>query len=361
MAEVAIQGAGIAGCALALLLARQGHAVTVFERAKSLRSGGQAVDVRGAALKVMEELKLIEEVRACRTHFRGMSVCDEHDNELERTTERTLSGGRFDSDDIELFRDDLAQILFSAGLELVTYVFGDEVVSARQQSDRVDVELRNGGGRSFDLLVGADGVRSGIRRLAFGRDEEFVRPVGFYAGIYSTPNSIGLDAWQLVFNTPERGIIVYPDRSNDQLRVALYFADSGSELQLRDTVAQKRALKAPFSDVGGRFRTLVAKLDGADDLYASEMAQVHMRRWSDGRIVLAGDAAYCPSPLTGQGTSVALVGAYVLAEEIGLSTGDLAAAVDSHERRLQPFVEANLAIELLTGKGIDDAKNAIAI
>jgi len=361
MAKVAIQGAGIAGCALALLLARQGHSVTIFERAQSLRSGGQAVDVRGAALKVMEELKLIEEVRACRTYFRGMSVCDECDNELERTTDRTLSGGRFDSDDIELFRDDLSRILFFAGSKLVTYVFGNEVVSARQQSDSVAVELRNGGERSFDLLVGADGLSSGIRRLAFGRDEEYVHPAGIYAGIYSTSNSIGLDAWQLVFRTPERGIIVYPNRSNDQLRVVLYFADGGSEPPLQDTVAQKRALKAPFGDVGGRFRTLVAELDGADNLYASEMAQVRMRRWSDGRIVLAGDAAYCPSPLTGQGTSLALVGAYVLAEEIGRSTGDLAAAAESHERRLRPFVEANLAIDLRTGKGIDDAKNAITI
>jgi 2-polyprenyl-6-methoxyphenol hydroxylase-like FAD-dependent oxidoreductase len=360
MAEVAIQGAGIAGCALALLLARQGHAVTIFERAQFLRSGGQAVDVRGAALKVMEELKLIQEVRACRTHFRGMSVCDEHDNELERTTERTLSGGRFDSDDIELFRDDLLRILFSAGSELVTYVFGDEVVSARQQSDCVDVEMRNGGARSFELLVGADGLRSGIRRLAFGRDDQCVHPAGIYAGIYSTSNSIGLDDWQLVFRTPERGIIVYPNRSNDQLRVVLYFADGGAEPP-QDTVAQKRALKAPFGDVGGRFRTLMAELDGADDLYASEMAQVRLRRWSDRRIVLAGDAGYCPSPLTGQGTSLALVGAYVLAEEIARSTGDLPAAAESHERRLRPFVEANLAIDLRTGQGIDVAKNAIAI
>jgi 2-polyprenyl-6-methoxyphenol hydroxylase-like FAD-dependent oxidoreductase len=360
MAEVAIQGAGIAGCALALLLAKQGHSVTVLECSQFLRSGGQAVDVRGVALKVVEELKLIEEVRAYRTHFRGMSVCDEHDNELERTTERTLSGGRFDSDDIELFRDDLSRLLFSASSELVTYVFGDEVVSARQ-SDCVDVKLRNGGERSFDMLVGADGLHSSIRRLAFGRDEAFVHPAGIYAGIYSTSNSIGLDAWQLVFRTPQRGIIVYPDRSNDQLRVALYFADGGSEPPLQDTLAQKRALKAPFGDVGGRFRTLVAELDGADDLYASKMAQVRMRRWSDGQIVLVGDAAYCPSPLTGQGTSLALVGAYVLAEEIARSTGDLAAAAESHERRLRPFVEANLAIDLRTGKGIDDAKNAIAI
>jgi 2-polyprenyl-6-methoxyphenol hydroxylase-like FAD-dependent oxidoreductase len=106
---------------------------------------------------------------------------------------------------------------------------------------------------------------------------------------------------------------------------------------------------------------LVAELDGADDLYASEMAQVCMRRWSDGRIVLAGDAAYCPSPLTGQGTSLALVGTFVLAEEIARSTGGLPAAAEAHERRLRPFVEANLAIDLRTGKGIDDAKNAITI
>ena len=164
-----------------------------------------------------------------------------------------------------------------------------------------------------------------------------------------------------MFRTPKRGIIVYPNRPNDQLRVVLYFADGGSEPPSENTLAQKRALKAPFGDVGGRLRTVVAALDGADDLYASEMAQVRMRTWSDGRIVLAGDAAYCPSPLTGQGTSLALVGAHVLAEEIARSTGNLAAAVESHERRLRPFVEANLAIDLRTGKGIDDAKNAIAI
>jgi len=128
----------------------------------------------------------------------------------------------------------------------------------------------------------------------------------------------------------------------------------GSAPPLDDTVAQKRALKAPFGDVGGRFRTLVAELDGADDLYASEMAQVRMRKWSDRRIVLAGDAAYCPSPLTGQGTSLALVGAYLLAEEMARSGDDLAAPAEGHERRLRPFVEANLVIDLHT-------KNAIAI
>jgi 2-polyprenyl-6-methoxyphenol hydroxylase-like FAD-dependent oxidoreductase len=106
---------------------------------------------------------------------------------------------------------------------------------------------------------------------------------------------------------------------------------------------------------------MLAELGRADDLWAAEMAQVPMEGWSIGRVVLAGDAAHCPSPLTGQGTSLALVGAYVLAEEIDRSDGDMEAAAGQYERRMRPFVAANLAIDVSTGEGIDVAKNAIDI
>jgi len=124
--DILIQGAGIAGCALALLLRRQGHNLTVVERACSARHGGQAVDVRGAALKVIERMGLLADVCARRTRFRGMSVCDDQGEEIERTTERTLSGGRFASGDVELFRDDPSRILFDAAEGGVTYMFGDQ-------------------------------------------------------------------------------------------------------------------------------------------------------------------------------------------------------------------------------------------
>lgn len=360
MANVLIQGAGIAGCALAAMLRKQGNAVTVVERASSPRQGGQAVDVRGAALKVVERMGLIQDVRACHTSFRGMSVCNEQGEETERTTERTLSGGHLDSADVELFRDDLSRILFDAANAGVTYMFGDQIASLHQQGRQVDVRFEGGARRSFDLLIGADGLHSGVRRRAFGPDDRYLRPLGIYAGIYSAPNRIGLHDWQLVFRTSKRGVIIYPTRSNEELRIALYFA--GEEFHSLDSdEAQKETLRRGLGTVGGPFATMLAELGRADDLWAAEMAQVPMEGWSIGRVVLAGDAAHCPSPLTGQGTTLALVGAYVLAEEIDRSDGDMEAAAGQYERRMRPFVAANLAIDVSTGEGIDVAKNAIDI
>ena len=201
---------------------------------------------------------------------------------------------------------------------------------------------------------------SGVRRRVFGPDDRYLRPLGIYAGIYSAPNRIGLHDWQLVFRTSKRGVIIYPTRSNEELRVALYFA--GEELPSPDSdEAQKETLRRGLGKVGGPFATMLEELEHADDLWAAEMAQVPMKGWSIGRVVLAGDAAHCPSPLTGQGTSLALVGAYVLAEEIGRSDGDLEGAAGRYERRMRPFVDANLAIDVSTGEGIDAAKNAIDI
>jgi len=358
--DILIQGAGIAGCALALLLRRQGHNVTVVERACSARHGGQAVDVRGAALKVIERMGLMADVCACRTRFRGMSVCDDQGEEIERTTERTLSGGRFDSGDVELFRDDLSKILFDAAEGGVTYMFGDQIASLDQHDRWVDVRYEGGGRGSFDLVIGADGLHSGVRRRAFGPDDRYLRPLGIYAGIYSAPNRIGLHDWQLVFRTPARGVIIYPTRSNEELRIALYFA--GEEIDPQsDDAAQKNALRRGLGAMGGVFATMLAELEGANDLWAAPMAQVPMEGWSIGRTVLAGDAAHCPSPLTGQGTSLALVGAHLLAEEVGRSDGDVEAAGVRYEQRMRPFITANLAIDIATGEGIDAAKNAIDI
>ena len=357
MSQVVIQGAGIAGCALALLLAREGHGVTVVERASAPRSGGQAVDVRGAALKVVEQMGLAADIRARRTKLRGMSVYDEGGREIETTTERTLGRSQLDSEDIELFRDDLAKILLEETEKHVEYCFGGEIASLRENDAGIAAHLVSGERRMVDLVVGADGLRSGVRRLAFGPDDVHVRPLGIYAGVYTAPNRIALQDWQIVFRAPDRGAIVYPTRDNSELRVALYFATRDAGPAAHDTAAQRRALKAHLEDIGGPIGTMIKELDRAEDLYADGMAQVRMDTWSRGRVALVGDAAFCPSPLTGQGTSLALVGAYALARELAGSVGH-EAALARYEKRLRPFVVANQDIDIRTGEGIDEAKNA---
>jgi 2-polyprenyl-6-methoxyphenol hydroxylase-like FAD-dependent oxidoreductase len=207
----------------------------------------------------------------------------------------------------------------------------------------------------LDLVVGADGLRSGVRRLAFGPDDVHVRPLGIYAG--TAPNRIALKDWQIVFRAPDRGAIIYPTRDNSELRVALYFATRDADPAAHDTTAQRRALQTHLDDLGGPIGTMIKELDRAEDLYADGMAQVRMGTWSRGRVALVGDAAFCPSPLTGQGTSLALVGAYVLARELVGSIGH-EAALARYEKRLRPFVGTNQDIDLRTGDGIDKAKIA---
>ena len=357
MSQVVIQGAGIAGCALALLLGREGHEVTVIERASAPRSGVQAVDVRGPAVKVVEQMGLADDIRARRTKLRGMSVYNESGREIETTTERTLSGGRLDSEDIELFRDDLAKILFEETENHVVYRFGDEIASLYEHDAGIEALLVRGERRMVDVVVGADGLRSGVRRLAFGPDDVHVRPLGIYAGVYTAPNRIALQDWQFVFLAPDRGAIVYPTRDNSELRVALYFATRDADPAAHDSAARRRALQAHLDDIGGPIGTMIKELDGAEDLYADGMAQVRMDTWSRGRVALVGDAAFCPSPITGQGTNLALVGAYVLAGELAASIGH-EAALARYEKRLRPFVVANQDIDLRTGEGIDKAKIA---
>lgn len=137
--------------------------------------------MRGAALKVVEQMGLADDIRARRTKLRGMSVYDESGREIETTTERTLSGGRLDSEDIELFKDDLAKILLEEAENHVVYCFGDEIASLRELDAGIEALLVSGERRMVDLVVGADGLRSGVRRLAFGPDDVHVRPVGIYA------------------------------------------------------------------------------------------------------------------------------------------------------------------------------------
>ncbi|MEV6639829.1 FAD-dependent monooxygenase [Amycolatopsis sp. NPDC051371] len=359
MRNVLISGAGVAGGTLAWFLARAGWTVTVVERAPGPRTGGQAIDVRGAALEVVDRMGLGERMRAVRTRMRGMSMVDGTGQELFRSEEFTYSSGRLDSDDFEILRDDVVEIL--QGAADVEYVFGDSVTALTEEAHGVRVEFERGGFRTFDLVVGADGLHSAVRRLTFGPEERFVRHLGQYLAIFPAPNFLGLEDWQVWFRHEETGGAIYPVRDNTELRVTLGF---GSDpLPRMDVEDQKRLIAERLGGIGWEVPKLLEAMAAADVFYFDAMAQIHLDRWSAGRIVLLGDAAYCASALSGQGTSLALVGAYVLAQELGRAEHEPAFA--AYERRMRPFVELNqaLATENPTGgpaeESTERAKNAI--
>lgn len=366
MKTVLISGGGIAGTALAQQLLAHGFAPTVVERSPAPRSGGQAVDIRGAALTVVERMGLGEQVRAVRTRMRGMSVLDADGNEVHRSTEATYSAGRLDSDDVELLREDLVAILGELLGDRAEFVYGNSITALREDPAGVHVEFEHGPARTFDLVVGADGLHSRVRRLAFGPEERFLRHLGTHVAIFSADNFLGLEDWQVWQRDGDAGYGIYPVRDNTQLRIV--FGWESGEPTLRDTEAARELVATRMAALRWETPRMLAALHRAPDLYADAMAQIHLDRWSTGRTVLLGDAGYCASPLSGQGTSLALVGAHVLAAELDRARragGDHHTAFDRYEQRMRPFVTANQALATENPGGpaaeesVERAKNAV--
>ncbi|GGV03494.1 FAD-dependent oxidoreductase [Streptomyces litmocidini] len=337
---VLISGASIAGPALALWLHRYGFVPTVVERAPELRTGGYKVDIRGTAIEVCRRMGVLDEVRANSTDMRGGSYVDGTGRTIGELP-ADIFGGRVEEDD-EIMRGELARILYDRTREDVEYVFGDSITALAEDADGVTVTFESGTVRRFDLVVGADGLHSNTRRLAFGPEERFKRHLGAYISIFTAPNHLGLDRWETYHALPGKLVCVYSSAGETDAKNLFVFS-SPEELapHHRDTAAQKRALTDAFAGDGWEIPRLLGHAAEAEDFYLDSMSLVEMDRWSTGRVVLLGDAAHCASPASGQGTGLALTGAYVLAGELARAGGDHTVAFARYEQHMRPGVERN--------------------
>lgn len=360
--EILISGGSVAGPTLAYWLRRHGFRPTVVERAAGPRRGGQAIDVRGVALDVVARMGLLERVRAAGTSMRGMSYVDADGRSLVELTDLTLTGGLTGGPDVELMRDDLVGLLHRATGD-VDYLFDDSIAALHEEPDGVRVEFERAEARRFDLVIGADGTRSRVRALAFGPDSDHLHPLGppgrqTHLAIFSAPNVLGLDHWQTYHLAPHRMVGVYSARGNAECRVMLGFRGAPLGVHHRDQDGQRGAIAELFAGVGWRTPELLDLMWQAPDFYLDSMSQVRMPRWSRGRVALVGDAGYGPSPLSGQGTSLALVGAYVLAGELARAQGGFVEAFEGYQRLLADHVRANQALAL---SGADRGSGRFAV
>ncbi|SED15338.1 FAD-dependent monooxygenase [Streptomyces sp. TLI_105] len=340
---VLISGASIAGPALALWLHRYGFVPTVVERAPELRTGGYKVDIRGTAIEVCRRMGVLDEIRANSTDMRGGSYVDDAGRTIGELP-ADIFGGRVEEDD-EIMRGELARILYDRTREDVEYVFGDSIADIADDPEDtagVTVTFESGTVRRFDLVVGADGLHSNTRRLAFGPEERFKRHLGAYISIFTAPNHLGLDRWETYHALPGKLLCVYSSAGETDAK-NLFIFSSPQELphDHRDVTAQKRLLTDTFAGDGWEIPRLLGHAAAADDFYLDSMSLVEMDRWSTGRVVLLGDAAHCSSPASGQGTGLALIGAYVLAGELARAGGDHTVAFARYEQHMRPGVEQN--------------------
>lgn len=331
--RVLISGASIAGPTLAFWLTRFGFQTTIVERADSLRPGGQNIDVTGVAQKITGLMGIEEAIRAANTGELGVRFVDENDCvKAELPKGESTIGTR----ELEILRGDLASLLFDLTKDKVEYIFGNQITQLNEGETSVLVTFQNGTERHFDLVICADGIRSKTRALIFG-DEPTIRPVGLYISYLTIPRTTTDSAWARWYNAPgSRVIFIRPDNEGTT-RVSFSFLSAPKGYERLAAAEQKEILKKTYADVGWEAPRILAELDANQDIYFDGISQVMAPRWSNGRCAMVGDAAFCPSPLSGMGTSLAIVGAYVLAGELSRHA-DHQQAFAAYESRLRPFV-----------------------
>jgi 2-polyprenyl-6-methoxyphenol hydroxylase-like FAD-dependent oxidoreductase len=336
--RILISGASIAGLTLAHWLTRYGFRPVVVERAAELRTGGNGVDVRGQASEVAERMGIMPRVRALTADVLGIKFVDAADRAVARVDMRTL-----DPSSVEIMRGDLVALLRE--VTDVEILFGDSIRGLEQDDDGVTVAFEKAPARRFDLVAGADGMHSHVRRLAFGPEDEFVRHKDHYFAFANADAALGEDRWVTMFNTPGRMAGIYRSGNHAQAKAYLAFRSAPLNYDHRDPSVHKRLVSDAFRDqTSWRTRELLDSALADPDFYFDACAQVQMTSWSAGRVVLTGDAAWCPSPVAGAGASLALVGAYSLAGELAAAGGDYRSAFNRYDAALRPLVAARQQI-----------------
>jgi len=333
--SVLISGAGVAGPTLAYWLARHGFQPTVVERSQGLRSSGNPVDVRGPALPVAEGMGIMARLRESATQAVAMSVVNGSGRQVARVdmpATRSAAG----NPEVELPRGDLAAVLYEAARDQTEFLFDDTITALQQDERGVDVSFDRSARHRFDLVIGADGLHSTTRRLAFGDEREFVRHMGIYVATMPLAEPVDHPHDVVLYNTPGRLVSIHPSRGN-ALVAFIFRGEMIPDLDYRDTEQHKRIVTEAYAGAGWRTPELLKRLDCSNDLYFDSVSQVRLPEWSRGRIALLGDAASCVS-LFGDGSSLAMAGAFTLATALAADPADHARAFRRYEREHRVLV-----------------------
>lgn len=331
---ILICGGGIAGPACAWWLSRYGFPVVVVERATTFRDGGQNIDVKGAGQQVIKLMGLAEQIEARNTQECGQKWLDASGNVVA-----VFPKGGFGclTSDFEILRGDFARLLFETTRGAVEYRFGISVVSLEEQLDGVRVTFDDGSTEEFALVICADGMGSSTRSLALARETQ-LRYLGAYMAFFKIPRRPEDSLWACSVNGIGGTMINLRPGGPTETTVLVTFPTDEPDPQSTSKLSRRDMLRSALAGRGTVADRIVGELDDVQDFYFGPMSQVKASTWSKGRLVLLGDAAHCPTPFTGKGTALALVGAYILAGEIKHHASHVE-AFQAYERLLRPYAE----------------------
>lgn len=332
--RIVINGSGVAGPALAYWLTTSGHEVLLVEAAPQLRSGGYIIDFWGIGYDIAERMGLIGDIRALGYQVREVRFVDRMGRKsggFDVDVFRRIANERFTS----VRRSDVSATIYHAIEARVETLFGDSVATIEDDGHRVRVGFDHAAEREVDLVIGADGLHSRVRRLVFGPDADFETSLGYHVAAFETKGYRPRE--ELIYAShgqPGRQISRFSMR-DDQTLFLFIFRD---EL-MAGPEEPKSVLRRVFAGTGWEWPQIEAAIERAGDIYFDSVSQIRMNRWTKGRIALLGDAAACVSLMAGEGTGLAIAEAYVLAGELHACGGDFATAFARYEQRLMPFLK----------------------
>lgn len=336
--SVLISGAGIAGPTLAYWLKAGGFEPTLIERAPALRSGGYVIDFWGHGYDIAERMGLLPEINRVGYRIRELRVVDDDGRKSAAfgvDVFGELTGGRYTT----LPRSQLSSLLFKSIEDSCDIIFDAEIVGLAERDDGAIVRLSNGVERRFDIVIGADGLHSQVRSLVFGSQERFERRLGYHVAAFEAEGYRPRDEdVYMMYGQPGRMLGRVSLRDNRTLFLFVLSEDARSGPLTPDR--QKDLLRSRYGEDGWEVPQILDELGKAGQLYFDRVSQIRMPGWSNGRVALIGDAAFCPSLLAGQGSALAMISAYVLAGELVRAGGGHRAAFSAYETRMRDYIDA---------------------
>lgn len=332
--KILISGASIAGPTLAYWLSHYGFEVTVIEKAPELRLGGQNIDVKGPAKEIAQIMGIEEEIRARNTTEIGTRFVDSKNKTVAEFPTGESIGL---TQELEILRGDLVKILYEHSKEKAEYRFGDHITSIDQNDEMVKIGFASGKEASFDILISAEGIGSKTRELAFGRQPDF-KYLGLHSAYLTIPKQPSDSKWARWCNA-ETGIVylMRPDNYGETRASVTFLAEEDAYKGLSPE-AQKQALILRIKGSGFESERIIEGIQQSKDLYFDRVSQVKASKWSIGRVVITGDAAWCATPIAGKGTDLAMAGAYILAGEL-FKADNIEQGFSAYENRMRPYVE----------------------
>lgn len=345
--KILVIGAGIAGPTICYWLKKYGFNPTLIERSKQLRTGGHPVEIRGIAADIVKKMGIYDDIYAKRKSLLSKQYLDADGQTL--SDEPGEKASFIEGDEVEIPRGELVNILLQAIPDVPCY-FHKQIISLMQKDQFVEVTFKDGQIQRYDLVMAADGLHSSTRKMTFSDADWQLFNLGSYISIFSIPNYLHLNRIEISFGKNQKFIGMHSDKNPDRAFLCFAFRANKILSDIANEQEQKKCLRDLFYDLGWESNKILDLMNDSDDFYFDVMAQIKMDSWTKGRVALLGDAGYCASPLSGQGTSLAIVGAYILASELKSAESDYSMAFKRYNELMRPFVDATQDLGVWVGK-----------